>query len=52
MQNTTDLQRHLDTGSAAVRSCIWICAASAVGTTEAADDFGQAEVDKDEERHA
>ena len=50
MQNTTDLWRCLDTSSAAIRSCIWIDAASAIGTAEAADGLRQAEVDEDEER--
>ena len=40
----------LISGATAVRSCIWIGAASAISTAEAADSFGQAEVDEDEER--
>ena len=50
MQDITDLGRRLDTSGAAVGSYIWIGAASAVSTAEAADSLGQAKVDEDEER--
>ena len=40
----------LTSDGAAVRSYIWIGAASTIGTTKAADSLEQAKVDEDEER--